>query len=200
MVVPDKVTFIGNGSFSYCVNMTSITLGKAVNSIGNYEFSHCYALTSITFTGKVAPVYVGSEWFYYTPENITGYAYSDSNFNTTAGAAFNELPMVAIAGSAGGSGSSGSSNDNTMSLIGIIAVVAIVLLVLLFLFMKKKKKKVQPNFPPAVQPIAAVPVANQVPPAIPEAPVRPQGPQLCPSCGYPAGTATFCMKCGNKLR
>jgi len=196
ITVPDKVTFIGNGSFSYCVNLTSIILGKAVNSIGNYEFSHCYSLTSITFTGKVAPAYVGAEWIYYTPENITGHAYADSNFNTTTGAAFNELPMVAMAGSAD---VNGSGNDDMTLPIAIIAVVAIVLLVGFFLFIKRKKAA-PPNVASTIQQGPAAPIANPVQPADQEVPNQRPEIKPCPNCGYPNGGTTFCMKCGSKLR
>ncbi len=196
IVIPDKVTFIGNGSFSYCVNLTSITLGKAVNSIGNYEFSHCYALSSITFTGKVAPAYVGAEWIYYTPENITGHAYADSNFNTTAGAVFNELPMVVMAGSANGNG---SGNDDTMLPIAIISVIALVLLAGFLLFIKRKKA-VPPTMPSTIQQGPAAPIANPVPPVEQEAPTERPKIKPCPNCGYPNGDTTFCMKCGSKLK
>ena len=44
---------IGNGAFSECSSLTSITIGNSVKSIGNSAFSECSSLTSITIGNSV---------------------------------------------------------------------------------------------------------------------------------------------------
>jgi hypothetical protein len=196
ITLPDKVTFIGNGSFSYCVNLTSITLGKAVNSIGNYEFSHCYALTSITFTGLAKPAYVGAEWIFYTPDNITGHAYAESNFNKT-GEYYNDLLMgPAFVASTNGHG---IENDNTLLIMAIISVVAIVLLIGLVQLEQQKKKNVRPNLPP-VQRIQSGPALYHNPPTGLGVTAYVPVVQFCPNCGNSAGEGNFCIKCGFRVK
>lgn len=50
------VTSIGNRSFSYCTNLTSITLPDSVTSIGSYVFSYCSGLTSIILSTCVTSI------------------------------------------------------------------------------------------------------------------------------------------------
>ena len=49
MTIPASVTRIGEGAFSDCYNLTSITIPASVTSIGAYAFQYCSRLTSITF-------------------------------------------------------------------------------------------------------------------------------------------------------
>ena len=47
---------IGDGAFSGCVGLTSVTIGKGVTSIGNYAFSRCSGLTSVTIPDSVTSI------------------------------------------------------------------------------------------------------------------------------------------------
>ncbi|MBQ2200858.1 MAG: leucine-rich repeat protein, partial [Bacteroidaceae bacterium] len=38
---------IGKNAFSYCENLTSVTIPKSVTSIGEYAFRYCIGLTSV---------------------------------------------------------------------------------------------------------------------------------------------------------
>ena len=59
------MTSIGNGTFSRCTGLTSVTIGNGVTSIGYDAFYSCYNLTSITFKGTKAQwnaISKGSWW------------------------------------------------------------------------------------------------------------------------------------------
>ena len=51
-----SVTSIGNGAFSGCSGLTSITIGNSVTSIGNGAFSGCSGLTSVTIGNSVTEI------------------------------------------------------------------------------------------------------------------------------------------------
>ncbi|EAY13136.1 Leucine Rich Repeat family protein [Trichomonas vaginalis G3] len=48
-IVPDYVTSISDGCFSYCNRITSIRIHNNVSYIGENAFGHCYSLESIIF-------------------------------------------------------------------------------------------------------------------------------------------------------
>lgn len=50
-VVPQEVTSIENSAFSFCSNLTSVTISNRVARIENYAFYTCKNLTSITYLG-----------------------------------------------------------------------------------------------------------------------------------------------------
>ena len=56
ITLPQGVKSIGDGAFSYCEALTSITLPQGVKSIGNYAFLWCTALTSITLPQGVESI------------------------------------------------------------------------------------------------------------------------------------------------
>ena len=53
VVIPNSVTSIGNGAFSGCSGLTSITIPNSVTSIGEKAFSGCSGLTSVTISNSV---------------------------------------------------------------------------------------------------------------------------------------------------
>ena len=65
IVIPESITFgnskysvtsIGDGAFSGCSGLTSITIPNSVTSIGNYAFRNCSGLTSITIPNSVTSI------------------------------------------------------------------------------------------------------------------------------------------------
>lgn len=48
IVIPEGITSIGTGAFSYC-QLTSINIPSSVESIGAYAFNNCSQLTTVTF-------------------------------------------------------------------------------------------------------------------------------------------------------
>ena len=60
--IPEGVTSIGNGAFSYCTSLTSITIGDSVTSIGDRAFEGCGSLTSITIPNSVTSIGDGAFW------------------------------------------------------------------------------------------------------------------------------------------
>ena len=91
-VIPNSVTSIGDGAFSYCSALTSIEIPNSVTSIEKYAFlacealasveipnsvtsigdgafSYCFALTSVEIPNSVASI--GNEAFYYCEDLIS---------------------------------------------------------------------------------------------------------------------------------
>ena len=62
MTIPDSVTNIGEGAFSGCSGLTSVTIPDSVTSIGYMAFSGCSGLTSVTIPDSVTNI--GSYAFY----------------------------------------------------------------------------------------------------------------------------------------
>jgi hypothetical protein len=54
--IPSSVTEIGLHAFSYCINLTSITLPNNVTNIGHGAFYYCNALTSMTVPDSVTSI------------------------------------------------------------------------------------------------------------------------------------------------
>ncbi len=55
-IIPESVTSIGYGAFSYCTGLTSVTIPNSVNSIGDYAFYGCKELTSVTIPKSVTEI------------------------------------------------------------------------------------------------------------------------------------------------
>ena len=56
LVIPNSVTSIGNGVFSGCSHMTSVTIPSSVTSIGDYAFDGCSGLTSVTIPNRLKSI------------------------------------------------------------------------------------------------------------------------------------------------
>ena len=63
VTIPDSVTSISDRAFSGCLSLTSITIPDSVTSIGDSAFSGCTSLTSITIPKNVSSI--GNYAFYY---------------------------------------------------------------------------------------------------------------------------------------
>jgi len=61
VTIPSGVTFIGNLAFSFCENLTSITIPSSVTFIGENAFYGCTGLTSVTIPSGVTTI--GQEAF-----------------------------------------------------------------------------------------------------------------------------------------
>lgn len=55
-IVPSSVTTIGDGAFSNCADLTSISLPEQLTSIGNYAFYGCSGLASINIPSSVTSI------------------------------------------------------------------------------------------------------------------------------------------------
>ncbi|MBQ9743784.1 MAG: leucine-rich repeat domain-containing protein [Clostridia bacterium] len=62
VVVPDTVTYIGNGAFAGCSRLKSINIPDSVTYIGYSAFQYCLSLESINIPDSVT--YIGSSAFY----------------------------------------------------------------------------------------------------------------------------------------
>ena len=62
VTIPDSATSIGKSAFSGCSGLTSVTIGNGVKSIGDYAFSGCRGLTSVTAPDSVTSI--GNYTFY----------------------------------------------------------------------------------------------------------------------------------------
>jgi len=70
-VIPDSVTSIGNGAFTECISLTSITIPDSVTSIGQYAFRRCSRMTNITIGNGVTSIGGGAFAFCESLTSIT---------------------------------------------------------------------------------------------------------------------------------
>ena len=56
VTIPPKVTSIGDGVFIDCRSLTSVTIPNSVISIGDWAFSYCSGLTSITIPSSLTSI------------------------------------------------------------------------------------------------------------------------------------------------
>ena len=67
------MTSIGQGSFSDCIGLTSITIPESVTSIGQRAFASCTSLTSVTIPESVTEI----DWYAFDRcENLTDVYYT----------------------------------------------------------------------------------------------------------------------------
>lgn len=62
IIIPDSVTYINEGAFERCENLTSITIPDSVTTIGSYAFCWCNRLESVTIPDSVTDM--GESVFY----------------------------------------------------------------------------------------------------------------------------------------
>jgi hypothetical protein len=60
VIIPDSVTSIIGGVFTYCSNLTSVIIGSGVTSIGSAAFSYCESLTSVIIPDNVIYIRAGA--------------------------------------------------------------------------------------------------------------------------------------------
>ena len=70
-----SVTSIGNGAFSGCSGLTSVTIGNSVTSIGDYAFYYCPGLTSVTIPNSVTSI---GDWAFYGCTGLTSVSIPNS--------------------------------------------------------------------------------------------------------------------------
>jgi len=87
VTIPASVTIIGDGAFSGCTGLTSITIPNSVTSIGEWAFSDCTGLTSVTIPGSVTSI---EESAFYLCGSLTSVTFTtgsnitDANFKNGA--------------------------------------------------------------------------------------------------------------------
>lgn len=83
VTIPSSVTFggttysvisIGNGVFSGCTGLTSVTIPNSVTSIGNVAFQGCTGLTSVTIPNSVTSIglqaFSNTGWYNNQPDGV----------------------------------------------------------------------------------------------------------------------------------
>ena len=84
MTIPNSVTRIGLGAFSYCSGLTSVTIPNSVTSIGDSAFYGCSALTSVTIPNSVTSI--GRAAFSECPDLTDVYCYTEKVPSTKSNA------------------------------------------------------------------------------------------------------------------
>ena len=69
------VTSIGDGAFSYCWNLTSVTIPDSATTIGDNAFAECYYLTSVTIGTNVTSI---GDWAFADCYSLTNVIIPDS--------------------------------------------------------------------------------------------------------------------------
>ena len=75
ITIPDSVTSIGSYAFYYCSGLTSITIPDSVTSIGSHAFEGCSGLTSITIPDSVTSI---GDWAFSGCSGLTSITIPDS--------------------------------------------------------------------------------------------------------------------------
>ena len=65
VTIPNGITSIGEYAFNECVGLTSITIPSSVTSIGSNAFSNCTSINNITIPNNIT--YIGGHTFDETP-------------------------------------------------------------------------------------------------------------------------------------
>ena len=75
VTIPDGVTSIGEGAFTGCSSLTSVAIPDSVTSIGKSAFQGCSSLTSVTFPDSVTSI---GERAFYGCSSLTSVTIPDS--------------------------------------------------------------------------------------------------------------------------
>ena len=78
VTIPGSVTSIGGGAFGNCTNLTSVTIPDSVTSIGYDAFSDCSSLTSVTIDNNMMSI--GDYAFRYC-DNLKSLIFKNKTFN-----------------------------------------------------------------------------------------------------------------------
>ena len=62
VTIPNSVTSIKGAAFVLCTGLTSVTIGNSVTEIGEYAFNQCTGLTSVTIPGSVTAIGENAFW------------------------------------------------------------------------------------------------------------------------------------------
>jgi putative cell wall-binding protein len=73
--IPDSVTSVGDGAFSNCRSLTSVTIPDSVKRIGGSAFADCRSLTSVTIGNSVTSI---GDSAFYSCSNLTSVTIPDS--------------------------------------------------------------------------------------------------------------------------
>ena len=76
VTLPSSVTTIGESAFSGCDGLTSVTIPSSVKSIGQQAFSSCWGLTSVTLGKSVTNV---SYWAFASCNGLASFAVDTGN-------------------------------------------------------------------------------------------------------------------------
>lgn len=85
VTIPNSVTVICNGAFSFCYNLTNIAIPNSVITIEEMAFIYCSGLASITIPAGITTI--GTRAFDYCTALKT--VYNNSSLNITKGATSN---------------------------------------------------------------------------------------------------------------
>ena len=83
IIIPDSVTSIGEDAFSDCYYMESVTIPKSVVAIGNRAFAYCEALVCVTIMNET--VEIAQDAFFGCTKNLTIRAKTGSSAEKYAG-------------------------------------------------------------------------------------------------------------------
>ena len=68
-IVPDNIVLIGDGAFTNCFGLSSLTIPNGVTSIGKHAFMGCYNLISVTIPSSVTTI---GDWAFMLCRGIKG--------------------------------------------------------------------------------------------------------------------------------